>query len=113
MGHYGTSLDMWSIGCIFAELITNTTLFRGDSEIDQLFKIFYSLGTPCEKTWPGLSLFSDYSEDFPKWSSKPMRDILHNKDELFNNLLSCILVYSPNKRITASEALKDPFFANL
>lgn len=45
---YGPSVDLWSIGCIFAEMITKHALFPGDSEIDQMFRIFRTLGTPDE-----------------------------------------------------------------
>ena len=44
--HYSTPVDVWSIGCIFAEMINGKPLFPGDSEIDELFKIFKILGTP-------------------------------------------------------------------
>ena len=46
---YSTGVDIWSLGCIFVEMITKTALFPGDSEIDQLFKIFRIMGTPNEK----------------------------------------------------------------
>ena len=46
---YTTGIDIWSLGCIFAEMTTCEALFRGESEIDQLFKIFRVLGTPNEE----------------------------------------------------------------
>uniref|UniRef100_A0A453RK35 [RNA-polymerase]-subunit kinase n=1 Tax=Aegilops tauschii subsp. strangulata TaxID=200361 RepID=A0A453RK35_AEGTS len=52
--HYSTPVDMWSVGCIFAELITTTALFPGDSEVQQLLHIFKLLGTPNEDVWPGV-----------------------------------------------------------
>ena len=52
---YTTSIDMWSIGCIFAELFDKVPLFRGRGEMDQLAKIFNVLGTPNENRWPGIS----------------------------------------------------------
>jgi cyclin-dependent kinase 7 len=51
--YYGAAIDMWSIGCIFAELMLRVPYFAGDSDIDQLGKIFAALGTPTEATWPG------------------------------------------------------------
>nr|GMC58094.1 cell division control protein 2 homolog D [Ipomoea batatas] len=53
--HYSTAVDMWSVGCIFAELVTNQALFPGDSELQQLLQIFRLLGTPNEEMWPGVS----------------------------------------------------------
>ena len=45
---YSTPIDVWSIGCIFAEMITKKPLFIGDSDLDQLYRIFRVLGTPNE-----------------------------------------------------------------
>ena len=50
--NYSTSIDMWSIGCIFAEMVTAKPLFPGKNNDDQLLKIFAVLGTPTEQTWP-------------------------------------------------------------
>ncbi|KAA3460591.1 cyclin-dependent kinase G-2-like [Gossypium australe] len=52
---YSTAVDMWSVGCIMAELLAKEPLFKGTSEIDQLRKIFDTLGVPSEKIWPGFS----------------------------------------------------------
>ncbi|CAN0460845.1 unnamed protein product, partial [Discosporangium mesarthrocarpum] len=64
--HYCTSADMWSVGCILAELSNLDVFFRGGSEIDQLFKIFQALGTPNNATWPGVTSLSNYSPSFPR-----------------------------------------------
>ena len=47
---YTKSVDMWSVGCVLAEIATFSVLFEGDSEIEQLFKIFSLLGTPSAYT---------------------------------------------------------------
>lgn len=52
---YSTPIDIWSIGCIFAEMVTKRPLFTGDSEVDQLYRIFRVLGTPNEEIWPGVT----------------------------------------------------------
>ncbi|KAK1384690.1 hypothetical protein POM88_022425 [Heracleum sosnowskyi] len=52
---YSTAVDMWSVGCIIAELLLNQPLFNGDNEIKQIDKIFRMLGTPNETSWPGFS----------------------------------------------------------
>lgn len=57
---YACPVDVWSVGCIFAEMITGRPLFPGDSEIDELFRIFRVLGTPTEASWPGVSQLPDY-----------------------------------------------------
>lgn len=51
---YSTPVDMWSVGCIFAEIVTKRPLFDGDSEIDQIKKIFRLMGTPNDSIWPGV-----------------------------------------------------------
>ncbi len=58
--HYSTPVDMWSVGCIFAEMVRKQPLFPGDSEFQQLLHIFKTLGTPNERTWPGVSRFRDW-----------------------------------------------------
>ena len=72
---YSTPVDVWSIGCIFAEMINQSPLFPGDSEIDQLFKIFRGLGTPDDSVWPEVSQLPDYKPQFPKWKAKEMKEL--------------------------------------
>lgn len=66
--HYSTAVDMWSVGCIMAEMIMMSPLFPGDSQIDELFKIFQLLGTPDEQQWPGITTLPDYNANFPRKS---------------------------------------------
>ena len=68
--HYSTPVDVWSIGCIFVEMVNQKPLFPGDSEIDELFKIFRVLGTPTEETWPGVASLPDYKSTFPQWKKE-------------------------------------------
>ncbi|KAG0433861.1 hypothetical protein HPB47_019531, partial [Ixodes persulcatus] len=78
---YSTPIDIWSIACIFVEMINKRPLFHGDSEIDQLFRIFRTLGTPTEDTWPGVSKLPDYKSSFPSWSENILRSLLKNLDD--------------------------------
>ncbi|TRZ19704.1 hypothetical protein HGM15179_007437 [Zosterops borbonicus] len=87
--YYSTPVDIWSIGCIFAEMMTRKALFPGDSEIDQLFQIFRILGTPTEVTWPGVTQLPDYKGSFPRWPRKEMKDIVPNLDRDGRDLLTC------------------------
>ncbi|URE34580.1 hypothetical protein MUK42_07525 [Musa troglodytarum] len=85
--HYSTPVDMWSIGCIFAELVTTHALFPGDSELQQLLYIFRLLGTPTEEVWPGVDRLSNWHE-YPKWSPKSLSSAVPNLDADGLDLLS-------------------------
>ncbi|NXJ85506.1 CDK3 kinase, partial [Trogon melanurus] len=108
--YYSTAVDIWSIGCIFAEMVTRKALFPGDSEIDQLFRIFRTLGTPTEATWPGVTQLPDYKEDFPQWARKEMKEIVPNLDRDGRDLLVQLLLYDPSRRISAKAALDHQYF---
>ncbi|CAJ0838943.1 9251_t:CDS:2 [Entrophospora sp. SA101] len=107
---YSTGVDIWSVACIFAEMFLKDALFRGGSEIDQLFKIFSLLGTPNENTWPGVSNLPNYKVIFPNWAAKPLKSRIPNLNYEAIDLLENMLVYEPNKRISAKLALYHPYF---
>lgn len=102
---YTPAVDMWSVGCILAEIITKKPLFTGDSEIHQLFKIFELLGTPNETSWEGVSLLPDFKTTFPQWKPHPLTDVIPGLDPLAKDLIQKMLIYDPAYRITAFEAL--------
>ncbi|GAB0492661.1 hypothetical protein MMPV_003929 [Pyropia vietnamensis] len=110
---YSTPVDIWSIGCIFAELVTRSPLFPGDSEIDQLYKIFRALGTPTEDVWQGVSDLPDFKPTFPRWAPVSLRNTVPALDDVGLNLLTQMLLYEPSQRITARDALNHPYFANV
>jgi len=111
--HYSTPVDIWSIGCIFAEMVNQKPLFPGESEIDQLIRIFSVLGTPNESLWPGISMLPDYSENFPKWNPKNLKEFVPDLDDLGVDLLTKMLQYEPSKRINARQALAHDYFKDL
>ena len=53
---YGSGVDMWVVGCIIAELLLRVPFLPGESDLDQLTKIFQALGSPTEETWPVTNL---------------------------------------------------------
>ncbi|KAK8190244.1 cell division control protein 2 [Phyllosticta capitalensis] len=107
---YSTGVDMWSAGCIFAEMCTRKPLFPGDSEIDEIFKIFRILGTPSESEWPGVTSFPDFKPSFPKWHRTDIAAIVPTLDDNGLDLLDALLVYDPAGRISAKQACIHPYF---
>ncbi|OVA00700.1 Protein kinase domain [Macleaya cordata] len=110
--HYSTPVDMWSVGCIFAELVTNQALFPGDSELQQLLLIFRLMGTPNEELWPGVSKLMNWHE-YPQWTPKKLSSAVPNLDNAGLDLLSKMLQYEPAKRISAKKAMEHPYFDEL
>ncbi|KAL8121341.1 cyclin-dependent kinase G-2-like [Apium graveolens] len=114
---YSTAIDMWSLGCIMAELLLKEPLFNGKTEFDQIDKIFKMLGTPNETIWPGFSELPGVKVNFVKHQYNLLRrkfpatsftgPVL--SDAGFD-LLNKFLTYDPEKRITADAALSHEWF---
>jgi negative regulator of PHO system len=110
---YNTSIDIWSAGCIMAEMYTGRPLFPGTTNEDQLQKIFRLMGTPSERAWPGISQFPEYKPNFPVYATQDLRNILPQVDPVGLQLLSAMLQLRPELRISAQQALQHPWFAEL
>uniref|UniRef100_A0A7N5ZVP2 cyclin-dependent kinase n=1 Tax=Anabas testudineus TaxID=64144 RepID=A0A7N5ZVP2_ANATE len=109
---YSTAVDMWSVGCIFGELLTQKPLFPGKSEIDQINKIFKDLGSPSEKIWPGYSELPAVKK--MTFTEYPYNNLRKRFGALLSDqgfdLMNKFLTYCPSKRIIADEALKHEYF---
>ena len=113
---YGTTVDMWSIGCIFAEMVSGKPLFTGSSESDQLKKIFSIKGTPNENYASSLRELSEWGvgdNNFENCEEKNFKELFPNLDSEWIDLLQKFLQLEPEKRISAEEALKHPFFDDI
>lgn len=109
--NYATGVDVWATGCVFAELLLRTPLFPGESDLDQLDKIFQLFGTPTEEIWPGVTELPDFIQ-FKPHAAVPLDTVFSAVGSDALELLGRILALNPLKRCTATEALKMSYFSN-
>uniref|UniRef100_A0A4W5PV48 Cyclin-dependent kinase 7 n=1 Tax=Hucho hucho TaxID=62062 RepID=A0A4W5PV48_9TELE len=108
---YGVGVDMWAVGCILAELLLRLPFLAGDSDLDQLSKIFEALGTPTDDTWPGMSSLPDYVS-FKLFPGTPLEHIFSAAGDDLLELLQGLFTFNPSTRLTATQALKMRYFSN-
>jgi len=110
--HYDCAIDVWSVGCVMAEMVLGEPIFCGESALDQLAEIIKILGTP---TQPQILQMNPSSEEvkLPKIKAKPWNKVLKNADALLIDLISKILIYNPKERVKPAEALGHPYFDDL
>jgi len=108
---YGQGADMWSVGCIFAELMLRAPFFPGSTELNQLSLIFHAMGTPKEEEWPGLTLLPQYMPFTPQ-EPRALKEMFTGASDDALDLLSAMLRFNPGKRITAKQALAHKYFTS-
>ena len=107
---YGFAIDIWSVGCIFGEMLSGRSLFAGVNEYDQIRKICRVRGTPREREWPGVSSLRNYSCQLEIFQSVDLAIVVPGINELEKDLLERLLEMDPTRRICASQALKHAYF---
>jgi cyclin-dependent kinase len=121
--NYGLPVDLWSVGCIFAEMASGVPMFNAKTDMDQLIRMFKILGTPTKETWPSMMLYPNAKTMLldQRIGDTKYPPALHEYCASHNvsrigedgmNLLAALLRYEPGQRITAVEALNHPFLLN-
>uniref|UniRef100_A0AAG5D0R5 Cyclin-dependent kinase 7 n=1 Tax=Anopheles atroparvus TaxID=41427 RepID=A0AAG5D0R5_ANOAO len=108
---YGVGVDMWAVGCILAELLLRVPFLPGESDLDQLTRIFQVLGTPTETNWPDVKSLPDYVQ-YKFYPPIPLRDIFTAASDDLIELANKMLALYPLHRCTCTEALKMAYFSN-
>ncbi|KAG1676977.1 hypothetical protein FOA52_014854 [Chlamydomonas sp. UWO 241] len=108
---YGFAPDVWAAGCIFAELMLRRPWLPGESDIDQLGRVFQALGTPNEATWPGLTKLPAYIE-YQAVSPPPLKAFFPKATDDALDLLSKMCCLDPSQRLTTTQCLAHRYFAS-
>ena len=109
--NYGTGVDVWAVGCILAELLLRIPFVAGDTDLDQLAKIFQAMGTPTEESWPGHTKLPDFVQ-FKTYPLTLLSDIFTAASPDLIELMSHLLNVDPMQRSKCSDALKMLYFAS-
>ncbi|KXJ93148.1 kinase-like domain-containing protein [Microdochium bolleyi] len=106
--HYSGAVDVWSVGCVFAELVLRTPFLAGETEMQQISLICKAIGTPTDDNWPGVSKLPEYTVDkevYPVRTRSSYMEMFPTIGAEGVDLLMKTLALDPKKRITARDML--------
>ncbi len=108
---YNSPVDIFAMGTIMAGLYNLKPLFPGNSDMDQFFKVVQGLGTPSNSDWPeGFKQAAKVNMQFPKCAARPFDELIPGASYEAQDLMQSMMQYDPNKRLTAAQCLKHPYF---
>jgi len=112
---YSKAIDIWSIGCIYAELLGRTALFPGENYLDQIQRVISVLGTPKydDISYIGNEQALNFIKSLPKRSRQPWQNLFPGANPLGLDLLGKMLTFNPNHRFTVEECLAHPYFEGM
>uniref|UniRef100_A0A1A9WIE6 Cyclin-dependent kinase 7 n=1 Tax=Glossina brevipalpis TaxID=37001 RepID=A0A1A9WIE6_9MUSC len=108
---YSIGIDIWAVGCILAELLLRVPFLPGESDLDQLTKIFQALGTPTEDIWPNFSNLPDFMQ-FKQFPGAPLHQYFTAAPDDLLALAERLLALNPAQRCSCKEALTMSYFTN-
>ncbi|KAM0791562.1 hypothetical protein ACM66B_006009 [Microbotryomycetes sp. NB124-2] len=111
--NYTTAIDVWSIGCVLAELLGGRPMFKGTNYIDQLNIVLHFLGTPSDATLRrvGSPRAQDYIRSLPYKTGVPFQQVFPKANPVALDMLSKLLAFDPAERISCEQALEHPYLS--
>ncbi|KAL7712949.1 Cyclin-dependent kinase C-2 [Entamoeba marina] len=112
--NYSTSVDMWSIGCVFLEIMKRHPIFKAKTDAEQLIAIFSLCGSPNEKNWPNYTSlpYFQYFKEFD-YAERVIKNFYSEIDADLLDLVDNLLTLDPNKRMNTKDALAHRWFSKM
>ncbi|OGM46637.1 mitogen-activated protein kinase mpkC, partial [Aspergillus bombycis] len=110
---YGVEMDIWSAGCVIAEMFNGKPLFPGQDPINQFYLILDVLGNPSDKFISRVCTTNtvEIIRSLERREPRPLQSVIQNLDEFSRSLLERMLILDPQERISAEEALQHPYMS--